>query len=239
MRPLSSSTTCSSCGPSREGDAGPAATCTDSSARRSRSAAAAGGRPRGRRTVGTSFSMPTTLTSTGGSVVHMRPFPSDSTTQTVPRLRDAEVRAAHADLRGEELLAQIHTCSLGEVGGSSDGFPARWCVRRGRGSPCDSGGSPARGCATTSRRRAAGSARRGRSRSRRSQPRRARVELDLVGRQRLHLDDLAHSVRACDFGDDGVRLRCVARPVHVPAGGARRPPRTGRGTRRGARARSP
>ena len=33
---------------------------------------------------GTSFSIPSTVTSTGGSVVHMRPLPSDSTTQTVP-----------------------------------------------------------------------------------------------------------------------------------------------------------
>ena len=33
---------------------------------------------------GTSFSMPRMLTSTGGSVVHMRPLPSDSTTQIVP-----------------------------------------------------------------------------------------------------------------------------------------------------------
>ena len=33
---------------------------------------------------GTSFSTPITVTSTSGSVVHMRPLPSDSTTQTVP-----------------------------------------------------------------------------------------------------------------------------------------------------------
>ena len=34
--------------------------------------------------VGTSFSIPITLMSTSGSVVHMRPLPSDSTTETVP-----------------------------------------------------------------------------------------------------------------------------------------------------------
>ncbi len=33
---------------------------------------------------GTSFSIPRIVTSTGGSVVHMRPLPSDSTTQSVP-----------------------------------------------------------------------------------------------------------------------------------------------------------
>ena len=33
---------------------------------------------------GSSFSIPSTVTSTGGSVVHMRPFPSDSTMQIVP-----------------------------------------------------------------------------------------------------------------------------------------------------------
>ena len=36
------------------------------------------------RQAGTSFSIPITVTSTSGSVVHMRPLPSDSNTQTVP-----------------------------------------------------------------------------------------------------------------------------------------------------------
>ena len=43
--------------------------------------------------------MPRTVTSTGGSVVHMRPLPSDSTTHDRAGLGDAEVRAADADLR--------------------------------------------------------------------------------------------------------------------------------------------
>ena len=34
--------------------------------------------------VGTSFSMPITVTSTSGRVVHIRPLPSDSNTHTVP-----------------------------------------------------------------------------------------------------------------------------------------------------------
>ena len=33
---------------------------------------------------GTTFSTPITVTSTSGSVVHMRPLPSDSKTQTLP-----------------------------------------------------------------------------------------------------------------------------------------------------------
>ena len=60
------------------------ARCRGSSARRSRSAAAAGGTPPGRASAGSTFSMPMTVTSTSGSVVHIRPLPSDSTTHTVP-----------------------------------------------------------------------------------------------------------------------------------------------------------
>ncbi len=60
------------------------ATCTGSSAPPSTSAAAAGGTPPCRATTGTTFSTPITVTSTSGSVVHMRPLPSDSTTQMLP-----------------------------------------------------------------------------------------------------------------------------------------------------------
>ncbi len=44
------------------------------------------------------------------------------------------------------------------------------------------------------------------------------VQLDLVGGQRLHLDDLAGTFRAHQRGDDGVGLGGVACPVDVPAG---------------------
>ena len=83
MRPLSSSTTCSSCGPSPgvtpvQSDVygfirSPVDERGSSCRNTSRSA-----------NVGTSFSIPSTVTSTGGSVVHMRPLPSDSTMQIVP-----------------------------------------------------------------------------------------------------------------------------------------------------------
>ena len=46
------------------------------------------------------------------------------------------------------------------------------------------------------------------------------VEPDLVGRQRLHLDDLARAGRADELDDDPVRLGRVARPVHRAAGRA-------------------
>ena len=59
--------------------------------------------------------MPRIVTSTGGSVVHMRPLPSDSTTQTVPRLGDTEVGPADRQLRAQELLAQIEARGLGKL----------------------------------------------------------------------------------------------------------------------------
>ncbi len=58
--------------------------CTDSSARRSRTAAATAGTPRDRPATGTTFSIPTSVISTRGSVTHIRPLPSDSTTQIPP-----------------------------------------------------------------------------------------------------------------------------------------------------------
>ena len=83
------------------------ATCTGSSARRSPSAAAAGGARRGRATRRSTFSIPITVISVSGSVVHMRPLPSDSTTQTVPGLGDGEVRAGDRDAGAEERLAEM------------------------------------------------------------------------------------------------------------------------------------
>src|SRR3954470_20099971 len=44
------------------------------------------------RQLGTSFSMPMTVTSTSGSVVHIRPLPSDSNTHTVPNGDGVRVR---------------------------------------------------------------------------------------------------------------------------------------------------
>ena len=90
------------------------ATCTGSSARPSRSAAAAAGTPRGRCHAGSTFSIPISVTSTFGSVRHMRPLPSDSTTPIVPGLGDPEVRARHRDRHGQELRAQVQPRRLGD-----------------------------------------------------------------------------------------------------------------------------
>jgi hypothetical protein len=42
-----------------------------------------------------------------GSVRHIRPLPSDSTTDSVPGLGDREVRARNGDLRAQERPAQV------------------------------------------------------------------------------------------------------------------------------------
>ena len=60
------------------------ARCRGSSARPSMSAGAAAGRPRSPAMWGSTFSIPITVISTSGKVVHIRALPSDSTTATVP-----------------------------------------------------------------------------------------------------------------------------------------------------------
>ena len=60
------------------------ATCTGSSARPSTSAGRSCRKTSRSRKRGIAFSIPITVISTSGSVVHMRPLPSDSTTQIVP-----------------------------------------------------------------------------------------------------------------------------------------------------------
>ena len=63
------------------------------------------------------FSIPIRVTSTGGSVVHILPLPSDSTTQTVPVSATAKFAPRDADLRLQELLAQVQAGRLRQVGG--------------------------------------------------------------------------------------------------------------------------
>ena len=63
---------------------------------------------------GSTFSIPISVISTFGSVVHMRPLPSDSTTPIEPVSAIAEVRAADRDRHGEELLAQVPARRLGD-----------------------------------------------------------------------------------------------------------------------------
>ena len=83
VRPLSSRTTWNSCGPS------PAVTPVQSEVYGFILSPVAERGNNWRKTSrsekrGRSFSIPSTVTSTGGKVVHIRPLPSDSTTQTVP-----------------------------------------------------------------------------------------------------------------------------------------------------------
>ena len=66
------------------------------------------------RQAGTSFSMPITVTSTSGSVVHMRPLPSDSNTHTVPVSATAKFAPEIAHARVEELAPQVQPRRLGE-----------------------------------------------------------------------------------------------------------------------------
>ena len=199
------------------------ATCTGSSARRSRSAAAAGGRPRGRRTSAASFSIPSTVTSTGGSVVHMRPLPSDSTTTTVPvsaTPKFAPLTPTFAP-RGSARAGRAAPPRRGRAARRRRGR-ARSCARRGRGSRvrlrwiagtrmCDDQ-SPSSWRISSAR-----------SVSSAWMPCRGErvVEADLVGRQRLHLDDLVGAVRA---GDARRRPRSP-RPRRAPSARGRRPPR--------------
>ena len=65
---------------------------------------------------GSTFSIPITVTSTSGSVVHMRPFPSDSTTHDGAGLGHGEVRARDRDPRAQEGVAQVQPCRLGQLG---------------------------------------------------------------------------------------------------------------------------
>ena len=199
------------------------ATCTGSSARPSPSAAGAAGARRGRATRATTFSIPITVISVSGSVVHIRPLPSDSTTQTVPGLGDGEVRAGDRDAGAEERLAEVAARGgLGERRGIvREAGPTERARGRGRAisagrwwsagtSRCD-GRSPASWMISSARSVSIG---------RDPAPRERLVEPDLVGRERLHLDDLVGARRARTSADDDlVRLGRVARPVHDAARG--------------------
>ena len=63
-----------------------------------------------RHELGTSFSIPITVTSVSGSVVHIRPLPSDSNTQTVPVSATAKF-APEIPMR-----ARRGTCAAGAAG---------------------------------------------------------------------------------------------------------------------------
>ena len=110
--------------------------CRGSSARRSTSAAAAAGRPRGRCHVGTSFSMPMTVIRTSGRVRHIRPLPSDSTTMTVPVSATAKLAPEMATLARRNFSRRWSRAASASAAGSSvrsagAGRPAA-AISRGR-----------------------------------------------------------------------------------------------------------
>ena len=61
-----------------------------------------------------------TVTSTSGSVMHMRPLPSDSTTQIVPVSATPKFAPLTPTWRVQELLAQVRARRLGQRLGSSE-----------------------------------------------------------------------------------------------------------------------
>ena len=66
--------------------------------------------------MGIAFSIPITVTSTSGSVVHIRPLPSDSNTQTLPVSATAKFAPLTPIRADEELRAQVQPRGLGERG---------------------------------------------------------------------------------------------------------------------------
>ena len=187
-----------------------------------RSAAAAAGRPRGRRQRGQHLLDPHDRDQhVAAASVHIRPLPSDSTTTIVPVSATAKLAPLTADLGRRKLLPQVRPGRLGQrarlVGEVGSTPIAR--RKRSRISARFLWIAGTRMCDGRSRRRAG-----------RSAPPRSvsialdagrcerLVEPDLVGRHGLDLDDLAGAVACDELGDDLVRLVGVARPVDVAAG---------------------
>ena len=153
VRPLSSSTTCTSCGPSPGVTPGPGrgVGVHPLAGRRARQQPA--GTRRGRARSARTFSMPTTETSTSGRVRHIRPLPSDSTTTSVPVSATAKFAPETATLARRNFSRR---CSAGRRGQAArlvgqvvgrrpaDRRPSR--AGRSRGSRRGCGGSPAPGC---------------------------------------------------------------------------------------------
>ena len=164
----------------------------------------------------TTFSTPITVTSVSGSVVHIRPFPSDSTTRDRSGLRDREVRAGDGDAGAEERLAEVlprgREQRLRVVG--EPRLPERLAEQLG-----DLGTAAVERRDERVRRPLArqlddplGEIRLDRLESR---LRERVVEPELVGREGLHLHDLARAAARDEADDDLVRLGGVACPVHL------------------------
>ena len=242
VRPLSSSTTWNSCGPSpavtpvqsdvygfiRSPVEERGSSCRKTS--RSCEASARASRSRG------------PMTSTGGSVVHMRPLPSDSTTQSVPVSATPKFAPLTPTCASQELLAQVDAAPPRRGRRVvRDRCRARSCARRGRGSRvrlrwiagtrmCDDQ-SPS-SCRISS----------AKSVSSAWMPACGErvVQADLVRRQRLDLHDLgrrrgrARPRARSAFASAASRAQCTCPPAAVTAAS-----NCEQVARRGARARPP
>ena len=174
--------------------------------------------------------MPMTVISVSGSVRHIRPLPSDSTTMTVP-------------------VSAIAKFAPDTATRARRNFSRRWsraASARARGSSVRSSGA-GRPAAAISRRKISRISERlrwiagtrmcdgrswpswtissARSVSQAAMPslRERLVELDLLGRHRLDLDDLVGAGGLHEPGDDRVRLGRVAGPVDLATRGGHVP----------------
>ena len=148
---------------------------------------------------GSSFSIPRIDTSTGGSVVHMRPLPSDSTTQIVPVSATPKLAPLTPTCASRNRSRRYRRGGLGEVGRlvrrDSRRDRAREEVADLAPVAVDRRDEDVRRPVAVELEDQLGEV--GLERVDAGLGERV-VELDLVGRQRLHLHDLVRAVRAGD-----------------------------------------
>ena len=98
---------------------------------------------------GITFSMPASVIMVRGSVRHMRPLPSDSTTATDARLRDQKVRPADRRGHASEISPQIMSAPPRSAPSDRPTDPAvPSCAQKSPAPGCDSRAAPAQRCAT-------------------------------------------------------------------------------------------
>ena len=169
VRPASSSTRWNDDRPVARGDPGPERGVRVHPLPGRGARAGAAGARRGRATPRRPSRSPITVTSVSGSVVHIRPFPSDSTTPTVPVSATAKFAPETATRARQERVAEMARAAASSDSGSSvsPGSSERLAEELGDLRPAR-GGATGRAGGTGARPRAGRSARRGRSRSARS-----------------------------------------------------------------------
>ena len=167
---------------------------------------------------GTTFSIPITVTSTSGRVVHIRPLPSDSTTTTLPVSAHAKFAPETATrVRRKASRRNARAAAVSSPGSSeSPASPSRCAEQVADLGPVlvDRGHEQVRGPLARQLHDQLGQVG-----LQRVNPRRLErlVQPDLVRRERLHLHDLVDALGAHDLGHDCVGLGGVSRPVHDAA----------------------